>query len=288
MIGIGAVALVSAVSMGQHCGYGGGYGYATTYQNYYAYPTYSYGYNYGYQQPYQQKVITKYVAVQPYVDYTALAGDYIRAEKQLEAQAAQDKAVQDQIGRLATTVEQLTRVAQQPAPQPQQVIVQQPAPQVQAAPQQSVYAPQPAPQQPTAYYAPSKPLPAAVPPKASPYPQLQSPALAPAPPSVPLIGGPTTADTSEALAVLNRCASCHTAPTAKGGMTIWSSPGQLAQLTTDDLDSIDEAVSAGRMPPNQPLNLAEFRALHDWIRAGAQPPTVAGAQPAAPLRRNPF
>jgi hypothetical protein len=286
---VGAVIAVSIFSVNQHCGYGYGYGgYNNTYQQY-VYQGYvpSYSYNYVqptyYHVPYVQKqVITKFVEVVPAASYSALGSEYVRAERKQE----EVQGLREQLAELKGIVTTLSQVPQQPALAP--TIVQQPAPQ--PAP---VYAQAQSPQ-----------------PQAQPiYPQPQTPAkglysVAPAAPVYPAKGIPSTqappppldpagfsgADFSTAgLAVLNKCAQCHTAPNGKGGRVIFDRPGQMAALTPQQWQEIETQVVQGLMPPPETgieVTTQETLALHDFIRAQlgggnapAPAPVTASVQP---------
>ena len=55
---------------------------------------------------------------------------------------------------------------------------------------------------------------------------------------------------SEAIAVMqNRCASCHTGSSSKGGFAMFDGRGQLANLTSNDSAEILKKVNLGLMPP---------------------------------------
>lgn len=290
---MGAIAFIVAVGVtGQHCGAYGGYSYYPSYS--YSYYTQPYYYpTYSYPQPYVHQVVkTKFVAVET-PHYAALAGDYARSEAKVKEQAA----ITTQITQLAGAVDQLRQIVvatgqQQPAPQVQQVpqpapVYQQPTPQVQAVPQ--VYSqPQTPLKSQEVYGQPQAPL------KGSSPVYQQAPGKAsygaPSPPPIDPASASFGTSGNDGLAVLGRCAECHTAGAAKGGMTIFAAPGQLAALSGDDWQAIDAAIVEGRMPPPNsnggPLSLAAVVAVHDFIRiqvGGGQ-----GVQQGMALNRNPF
>jgi mono/diheme cytochrome c family protein len=74
-------------------------------------------------------------------------------------------------------------------------------------------------------------------------------------------GPPMAADAGHAssnpISILaNRCSACHTGPSAKGGVQIFTTPGQFNQAV--DRQRILKAVEDGRMPP-QAVNDPKFR-----------------------------
>jgi hypothetical protein len=84
--------------------------------------------------------------------------------------------------------------------------------------------------------------------------------------SVPPVGGPVNP-----LQVLSvRCASCHTGPSSKGGVQIFTAPGQFNP--TVDRQRLIRAVEDGRMPPQAVadpsfrLSPQEVSALREGLR----------------------
>lgn len=93
-------------------------------------------------------------------------------------------------------------------------------------------------------------------------------------PPVALSGGPVTPPVSGSFnrfQVLNaRCASCHTGPSSKGGVQIFTAPGQFNPVV--DRQRLIRAVEDGRMPPQAVadpsfrLSQQEVSALRDGLR----------------------
>jgi mono/diheme cytochrome c family protein len=221
-----------------------------------------------YQAPAYQNydVVTKFVAVTPYADHAVLAGDYFRAEKQIAERVAAEQRTRDQISQLTGAVNQLREIVTVTTQTTtRQVTTDQPPPPPQ-------YAAPPIPQN-------APPLPS----KGLPSPQRIEPVPLPTIPSSPALAprnGPSIVSTTLAA----RCAGCHTGPSARGGVTIFTEPGRLAALGPEELSTIDAVVLSGKMPKDGPLTLPEYGELKTWLltRSAALPQSNLLAD------RNPF
>lgn len=160
--------------------------------------------------------------------YGALVGDYMRAEMRQNQGSAGLEAA---ILTLAAKVNELAaKVGATPIPMPTPAVT----PEAPIAP-----TPQPTPQQPS-----------------------------PTPPEQPVVDSRTDLGKAALDVMSARCATCHTGSTPSGGFTIFAAPGQLAQLTADQLLLIDYLTYAGYMPPgpkHEPLNAEEYSALRAWL-----------------------
>lgn len=62
---------------------------------------------------------------------------------------------------------------------------------------------------------------------------------------------PTSTSPVADLLQRNRCAKCHTGPSGAGGVTLFESPGKLANLDDGMLTAIGESVLGRKMPPKK-------------------------------------
>jgi mono/diheme cytochrome c family protein len=239
--------------------------------------TYGYQQSYGYAAPvYQTRVA--YVATPTYsyqqaytptyqapVYNSSLVGDYLRQE-QAYAEEAKRSAKFDRL------MEILEKQAQAPPPQPQ---FQAPPPQY-ATPQYPQAPPKSIPQ----FQAPPLPAPQ--------YPAQPSQGEVPPPPVAPPKGRPSFGETSAsgasfggvtsmASVLTNRCASCHTGTSDKGGgVKLIEFDGRIADLGAISEEIID-ATRSGRMPKGAPrLQPAEMLSLYAGLM-GLQGTRVASS-----------
>lgn len=193
----------------------------------------------------------QFVAVEPPYGaygayYSSLVGTSVRAEKQLADQASDAADLKAQVSRLADTVKGLSDSVRGATSQPAT-----PAP-----------APTPPPPAPTSPMPPAPDIP----------PPDPTPAVTPAPPPVTPTSATARAPDSIVLLFRARCATCHTAGSAKGGFTLFTADGSLADLTPTQKVKVDIKTYSGAMPPppkGKPLDPTEYSAVRAWINESA-------------------
>lgn len=237
----------------------------------YAQPSYGYGQQYAtyYQQPYQAQA---YFAPDAGAYAAAVAAQVRKEDAAARALAAQQQLA-DQVAKLTQAVAQLEAPQPQPVPQPQPFSAPLPSPQYQAPP---------APEKTQPFSAPPVPSPQSppAPGKQPAFGSARPEGDVPPPPRVPTPAGAdflprmglqnyggTRGGVPTLAAALTKCAECHTGPDAKRGVKIWEAPGQLAELSIDEMRLLFDAVNEKRMPPRATVVDTEARgALAGAIR----------------------
>src|SRR3954470_9524332 len=90
-----------------------------------------------------------------------------------------------------------------------------------------------------------------------------------------LTAAPPNFDTEVAGLLVRRCAECHSGADPKGGLDLTRKADVLAAdgpvvPGKPDASKLWELVAAGKMPPKNPLPVAEKALLREWIAGGAR------------------
>lgn len=220
-------------------------------------PAYQYQQSYLYQQPYQAPA------------YVSVVGEYLRQESEQKERAEQSA----KFDRLMELLEKQAQAPPSPpqfqAPPPQYATPQYPQAMPQAPPKSTPQfrsSPVPAPQYPAPPFQGDVPPPPVAPPKSRPsFGDAYTPGVA--------YGG-----TNMASVIQNRCASCHTGTSEKGGgVKLVEHDGRLADLGAISEEIID-ATRSGRMPKGAPrLQPAEMLALYAGLMGLPQGTPVASS-----------